>query len=123
MSYILFGIAAIILLMLFALFDSRKKKKQILKELEDSWGKEKTEPINFDKASWYANYVKEKVFHTLSHQTMADIDFDQLFAKIDRTTSKIGQQFLYNKLANPTNNLEELKKLKIRLISLPQIKK
>lgn len=112
MNYILFGIAAIILLMLFAFYDSRKKKKQILKDLKDSWGKEKTEPINFDRASWYSTYVKEKVFHTLSHQTMADIDFDQLFAKIDRTTSKIGQQFLYNKLAKPTGNLEELEKLK-----------
>ena len=112
MNYILFGIAAIILLMLFALFVAKKKKKQILKDLKDSWGKEKTEPINFDKASWYSTYVKEKAFHTLSHQTMADIDFDQLFAKIDRTTSKIGQQFLYNKLAKPTGNLEELEKLK-----------
>lgn len=112
MNYILFGIAALLFLMLFAFFDARKKKKQILKDLKDNWGKEKTEFINFDKASWYATYVKDQAFHVLSHQTMTDIDFDQLFAKIDRTTSKIGQQFLYNKLTKPTNNLDELKKLK-----------
>jgi DNA mismatch repair ATPase MutS len=112
MNYILFGIAALLFLMLFAFFDARKKKKQILKDLKDNWGKEKTEVINFDKASWYATYVKDQAFHVLSHQTMADIDFDQLFAKIDRTSSKIGQQFLYNKLAKPTNNLDELKNLK-----------
>ncbi|WP_293313873.1 MutS-related protein [Pedobacter sp. UBA5917] len=112
MNYILFGIAALLLLMLFAFFDARKKKKQLLEDLKDNWGKEKTEPVDFDKASWYATYVKENVFHKLSHQTMADIDFDQLFAKIDRTTSKIGQQFLYNKLTKPGNNLKELKELK-----------
>jgi DNA mismatch repair ATPase MutS len=112
MNYILFGITALLFLVLFAFFDARKKKKQILKTLKDNWGKEKTEVINFDKASWYSTYAKEQAFHVLSHQTMADIDFDQLFAKIDRTTSKIGQQFLYNKLAKPTNSIEELKKLK-----------
>jgi DNA mismatch repair ATPase MutS len=112
MNYILFGITALLFLVLFAFLDARKKKKQILKTLKDNWGKEKTEVINFDKASWYSTYAKEQAFHVLSHQTMADIDFDQLFAKIDRTTSKIGQQFLYNKLAKPTNSIEELKKLK-----------
>jgi DNA mismatch repair ATPase MutS len=112
MNYILFGITALLFLVLFAFFDARKKKKQILKTLKDNWGKEKTEVINFDKASWYSTYAKEQAFHVLSHQTMADIDFDQLFAKIDRTTSKIGQQFLYNKLAKPTKSIEELKKLK-----------
>jgi DNA mismatch repair ATPase MutS len=112
MNYILFGITTLLFLVLFAFFDARKKKKQILKTLKDNWGKEKTEVINFDKASWYSTYAKEQAFHVLSHQTMADIDFDQLFAKIDRTTSKIGQQFLYNKLAKPTNSIEELKKLK-----------
>jgi DNA mismatch repair ATPase MutS len=112
MNYILFGITALLFLVLFAFLDARKKKKQIIKTLKDNWGKEKTEVINFDKASWYSTYAKEQAFHVLSHQTMADIDFDQLFAKIDRTTSKIGQQFLYNKLAKPTNSIEELKKLK-----------
>ncbi|WP_316843576.1 MutS-related protein [Pedobacter psychrodurus] len=111
MTYLLFGIAALLFLMLFAFFDKRKKKKQILKDLKDIWGKEKTEVINFDKASWYSTYVKDQAFHVLSHQTMADIDFDQLFAKVDRTSSKIGQQFLYNKLAKPSNNREALKHL------------
>ena len=111
MNYILFGIAALLFLLLFAFFDKRKKKKQILADLKDQWGKEKTEFINFDRASWYATYVKDNAFHVLSHQTMADIDFDQLFAKIDRTNSKIGQQFLYNKLAKPSNNQEALKHL------------
>jgi len=111
-TYIIFGIAALLFLILFNYFDKRKKKQQILKDLKENWGKVKTDFINFDKASWYATYVKHHTFHVLSPQTMADIDFDQLFAKIDRTSSKIGQQFLYNKLAKPTNNHEALKKIK-----------
>jgi hypothetical protein len=69
MNYILFGITALLFLVLFAFLDARKKKKQILKTLKDNWGKEKTEVINFDKASWYSTYAKEQAFHVLSQQT------------------------------------------------------
>jgi|GEM_PF-6738812 len=40
----------------------------------------------------------------LSKQILDDLDFQDVFTFVDRTTSRIGQQYLYNKLLNPANN-------------------
>jgi len=39
-------------------------------------------------------------FQTLSDKTCNDLDFQELFMFIDRTNSRVGQQYLYNKLRN-----------------------
>ncbi|WP_131537121.1 MutS-related protein [Pedobacter nototheniae] len=112
MNYILAGLILLSFFFIFSIIDQKRRKRNILEDLKSSWAKEREESINFDKASWYSIYYQEeKSFHTLSDQTMADIDFDQLFAKIDRTNSKVGQQYLYNKLKNPTNNINQLHEL------------
>jgi DNA mismatch repair ATPase MutS len=51
--------------------------------------------------------VKDNNFHRLSEQTINDIDFYNLFTFIDRTTSKIGQQLLFKRLIEPTDNLSD----------------
>ncbi|MFC3361606.1 hypothetical protein ACFOG5_00265 [Pedobacter fastidiosus] len=40
---------------------------------------------------------------------MNDIDFDRLFTFVDRTTSKVGQQYLYDRLKKPMSEIKELR--------------
>lgn len=74
------------------------RKKRILNSLEESFGSMKTEGFNFDLIKrYYANLKPSNKEQFLSDQTCDDLDFDLFFATIDRTNSKIGQQYLYSK--------------------------
>lgn len=76
----------------------RRKKKQT-ERLEASFGKLKDEPFDFSAIhKYFENKDKSKVLQVLSDKTCNDLDFEELFMYLDRTTSKVGQQYLYNKL-------------------------
>ncbi len=73
-------------------------KKNIAK-LRSIWGRPVERHRNFDlitiyhdlfKQNWSGDFVDQK--------TWDDLDFNSLFSKIDRTTSRIGQQYLYHLL-------------------------
>ncbi|MFL9485028.1 MutS-related protein [Chitinophagaceae bacterium LWZ2-11] len=85
-----------------------RKKKQ-LQKIRDNWGKPIDDYRNFYLIDRFAKLQVAPSFHTLSPQTLADIDFNSLFEYLDRTTTKPGQQYLYNKLIHPTNNVQALK--------------
>lgn len=59
----------------------------------------KDEKFNFDLIE---HYFRKKdhtsAFQVINDKTIQDIDFYDLFTYIDRTNSKIGQQYLFNKL-------------------------
>ncbi|ANI87901.1 hypothetical protein A9P82_00320 [Arachidicoccus ginsenosidimutans] len=59
----------------------------------------------------YSALNKDKCFQKLSPQTITDIDFQEVFSFIDRTTSCVGQQYLYDKFCKPTNDLVALQTL------------
>jgi len=63
------------------------------------WKKYKDEDFNFDLIEHYfkrKNQVDK--FQIINDQIMNDIDFQELFMFLDRTHSKIGQQYLYDRL-------------------------
>ena len=75
------------------------RKRTILKQIELSFGKIKTEGFNFDLIKRYFNKKdNSKAFQILSEQTCDDLDFDLFFSYVDRTSSRIGQQYLYSEL-------------------------
>lgn len=55
---------------------------------------------NFDPIGRYFHNVsqQEEHFQTIDAQTAVDLDLDAVFERIDRTTSKVGQQALYARL-------------------------
>jgi hypothetical protein len=77
-----------------------KNRVSRLKEsLLESYGKQKDVPCNFELADkYYKNRNKKEEFQVLSDKTCKDLDFQELFLFTDRTTSKVGQQYLYNTL-------------------------
>ncbi len=84
------------------------RKKKIEKKLLDDFGNIKNESFDFEQIeSFYRKKSNSSVLQSLSDKTCTDLDFQELFMFIDRTNSKVGQQFLYNKLRNiPTDSIE-----------------
>lgn len=86
-------------------------KKKIRKTLLNNFGKLKSASSNFEPIERYfqKKEADDTVFQTLSDKTCNDLDFDELFRFLDRTNSKIGQQFFYNKLRSIPANFHHLK--------------
>ncbi|WP_320018721.1 hypothetical protein [Labilibaculum manganireducens] len=83
------------------------KKKQA-EQLKASFGKLKDESYNFELIEkYFRNKEHTETLQVLSDKTCKDLDFEELFMFLDRTHSKPGQQYLYNKLRaipnKPTN--------------------
>lgn len=87
----------------------KKKREQLLR----TFGQFKDETFNFEYIERYFRKKDPcKAFQVLSDKTCNDLDFNELFMFIDRTHSKPGQQYLYNKLrtipfSNDKVNLQE----------------
>jgi DNA mismatch repair ATPase MutS len=78
---------------------SFNRKNVFEQELIESFGKMKLDPFNFKMIEkYFRKKDNSKAYQVLSDKTCNDLDFDDLFAYLDRTNSKVGQQYLYNKL-------------------------
>lgn len=74
------------------------KNKEIIR-LKASWGQVKDDRFNFELIEGYFRKKdNSKEFQVLSDKTCNDLDFEELFMFLDRTSSNVGQQYLYNKL-------------------------
>ena len=70
-----------------------------MKKLIPVFGRLKEDSFNFELIETYFKKKNHSVaFQTLSDKTCNDLDFAELFLFVDRTNSKIGQQFMYNQL-------------------------
>jgi hypothetical protein len=112
MNYILGVLFILIVLFLINNFLKKKRLRKTRKKLEENWGKQiKKDYYNFFVIGKYFNNNshKEKAYHILSEKNNIDFDLDDIFKFIDRTSSKIGQQYLYFKLRT-IGSLEDLLK-------------
>jgi hypothetical protein len=101
MRYFL-GIAFILIfIFLISNFLKKKRLKKLKATLYKNWGTQK-------KVSYYNFFVigkyfennahKKEAYHIVSENSRIDLDIDEIFKFIDRTSSRIGQQYLYFKL-------------------------
>jgi len=75
----------------------------------NSFGKIKDDVFSFDLIeTYFRNKKHESAFQVLSDKTCQDLDFDELFMFLDRTQSKVGQQYLYNKLKCIPSNQDQI---------------
>ncbi len=107
MEYLILGLTGIIIAVLVIHRFNKYRTKKKIEEIRAAWGNPKNGSFDFDSISKYADTVNKSRFHQLAKQTIDDIDFYGLFTFIDRTTSKVGQQFLYKKIIEPTNNIKD----------------
>ncbi|MGG9962134.1 MutS-related protein [Ferruginibacter sp. SUN106] len=107
--YLLAGFFIIWGFSFFAYFLAKKRQKKRLQALQQEWGKPNTLGRNYELIENFSLLTTTAYFHQLTAQTITDIDLHDLFAFIDRTTSKPGQQYLFNKLIRPTDKPADLK--------------
>lgn len=117
MGYLILGLIGFILVILVIHHFNKRRKKRNIERIRTAWGNPKKESFDFDCICKYADTVKENKFHRLTDQTIEDIDFYGLFKFIDRTTSKVGQQFLFKKIFEPTNRTTDQSEELISLFS------
>ncbi len=109
------GLVLLILLILFIANKIRVKyniQKQ-LQEISNNWGKPiLCSPVT-ELTELYYN-LKEKPNNNSSYNiddaTLNDLDINEIFSVLNRTTSDIGSQYLYALLRNPVMKQEELLK-------------
>ncbi len=116
MEYLILGAIAVTAVFLLIHHFNKLKSKKKIEGIRESWGQPKTESFHFVSIRRYTEVVKER-FHRLTDQTIEDIDFHRLFIFIDRTTSRVGQQFLFKKVIEPTDLTEDPSEGLIQLFS------
>lgn len=82
------------------------RERKIKERLSESFGKVKDDSFAFELIErYFKRKDKTGAFQVLTEKTCNDLDFNELFMFVDRTTSKVGQQFLYYTLRTiPPNN-------------------
>ncbi len=107
MNWILGTIIVIILIYIFSNRLRKARNKSISKSLIEKWGKPKTEKYFDFKLieSFFQNHkLKKTAYQVISDHTWLDLDMNEVFKFLDRTTSKIGQQYLYFKIRTITHD-------------------
>ncbi len=85
------------------------RKNKNFDRLKESFGKFKTDDFRFDLIEkYFVNKDNSNSFQVLSDKTCNDLDFEELFMFLDRTTSRIGQQCLYNRLRAIPDNINDI---------------
>jgi hypothetical protein len=75
------------------------RKRKIKEKLLLAFGQIKEDSFNFEQIeSYFRKKDHTESFQILSDKTCNDLDFSELFMFVDRTNSRVGQQYLYNKL-------------------------
>jgi len=75
------------------------RKRKIKQKISDSYGKLKEEDYVFGDIRRYFDRNSPNVsLQVLSEKTCDDLNFEDLFAFVDRTSSRVGQQCLYNRM-------------------------
>lgn len=84
-------------------------KKKINYRLKKTFGLVKDDDYYFELIErYFRKKNNHDSFQVLSDKTCNDLDFDELFMFLDRTNSKVGQQYLYSKLRNIPSNSDGL---------------
>ncbi len=92
-------------------------KKKRIEYLRSIWGKQIDKHRNYDLISSYYDLLELKSDDEfVDDKTWNDLDFDSVFAKMDRNISGIGQQYLYSLLHKYESNESILKK-RYKLVS------
>lgn len=105
MNWILGFILILILIYLVDIQLKKHRNKTIKKTVIENWGKPKNEKyfdFNLIDQFFKNHKTQEEIFQTISDNTWNDLDLNEIFEFLDRTTSKIGQQYLYYKLRTIT---------------------
>jgi hypothetical protein len=83
-----------------------KSRRKWLTQLEENHGQIKKEEFDFRQIRKYFAFCNDKSsYQSIADRTFEDLDLEELFLLIDRTTTRPGQQFLYHTIRSiPPDN-------------------
>ena len=83
-----------------------------MKKTKNTWGQVQEKYTNFDLVEeYFLAKPDQDTNNTIGDRTLKDLDFYTFFKFLDRTSSDIGQQYLYNQLRTlkrPKKSLTQL---------------
>lgn len=87
-------------------------KKKIRNALVRRWGKPISRKRNFEQIGLYHHLLstREKDVRVIDDSSWLDLDMNELFTKMDRTSSGVGRQFLYAMLHRPLWDIRQLQR-------------
>jgi len=106
---ILIILLAIAVIVIYIVYDKRRKKARLIQTVREKWGKPTDDERNMSLIGLYKDPGPGE--GAISDAMGEDIDIDQLFAFVDRTNSKPGQQYLYNRLHQPVYDAAALQQM------------
>lgn len=81
------------------------QNQKVRQKLNQSFGMLKDDGFNFELIeNYFRKKMDAKSMQVISDKTWNDLDFQEFFMFADRTTSAIGQQYLYHKLRTISKN-------------------
>lgn len=108
--YVLTFFAILILLVILDKFINRGLKDELLKDLEEGWGKindSKLKEEELERIKYYYDRIKEET--DVDDITWNDLDMDRIYNRINICRSSIGSEYLYALLRKLKFNITELK--------------
>lgn len=106
--YALITITLVVLLLFISVKRWQKRQQKLLTLLRSQWGPPKTDYFSFALIEKYTQALHQQANPAISAQTTADLDLNDMFSFIDRTTSMPGQQYLYHLITHPDHSAEAL---------------
>ncbi len=83
-----------------------------MKKTKNTWGQVQEKYINFDLVEeYFLAKPDQEIDDAIDDRTLKDLDFYTFFKFLDRTTSDIGQQYLYNQLRTLKTSKDSLAQL------------
>ncbi|HXQ37523.1 MAG TPA: hypothetical protein VN843_26160 [Anaerolineales bacterium] len=101
----------VVVVSLWFVFRKRRRTAQLLREIRGNWGKARPGSFTLselDSIALYHNLQTQQSDTWLDQNTCSALNLDQVFAYLDRTNSKVGQQFLFHLLRTPQLKEEPL---------------
>ena len=93
----------------------RRKKSKLISRLRENWGNPiKDKDYNFSYVNVFHEIQTDKKSdkcYVLNESSINELDINQVFASIDNTHSKVGEQYLYFLLCRPRLEGDDLQKL------------
>src|ERR1700742_409220 len=96
MFWIIGIILAFIIFVAYSFYKRYLEKEKKLAEIKEKWGQPHYKERDMKLLEAYM--VADNSGNHISAITAGDLDLESLFAYVDRTNSKPGQQYLYKKL-------------------------
>lgn len=107
------ALAAVVFLVIKNKTDEAERKKKLIHDLKENYGKEENReytPVEYELISHYfKNKGVEQGENIIDHITWNDLDMDNFFISMNHTLSETGEEYLFDMLHRPVFDVDVLK--------------